>query len=610
MNRITIKHFLFIFLIISTALLQAQDVSVTVNCPRVVRVGEPFQLDVEVNARSSQPEFPEMDAFKVVRSMGTQQGSQFYMSGGKMVASVSTTFSYAVQPDREGTQEIGPIEVTVDRKTYRSAPVTVQVVAGNASAQPQQSGGADETDARPDQSQVQADNREVFLEVLTDRKQVYQGEYLNASVKFFSRINVASINKESFPTFDGFFKQEIETPPLRSLDQETVNGVPHLTGVLRKYVLFPQKSGTLTINPCKVEAGINQRVQSRSRSIFDDFFGGGVQTVPREATSRPVTITVLPLPDGKPASFSGGVGQMKFDAVIDKTEVKANDPVTMKITVSGNGNMKFVDAPRINFPPDFEVYDPKINTSLNATTTAGSKTFEYLIIPRHGGAYKIPAIEFSYFDPQARQYRTLRSDEYTLAVERGEEQSGQTVVSGVTREDVKYLGKDIRYLKTDRAKLRQAGENFFGTWKFRLWYLIPLAAFSLTVYLRRNYIRKYAGAARVKNRKASRYAAKRLKQARGFMDRNQKELFYEELSRALWGYLSDRLNIPVAGLSKDNARAVMEQHQVDTALADEFTGVIDDCEFARYAPSAAGSDMNALYIRTVEVINKMQKAIQ
>jgi hypothetical protein len=383
-----------------------------------------------------------------------------------------------------------------------------------------------------------------------------------------------------------------------------------LTGVLRKYVLFPQKSGTLTINPCKVEAGINQRVQSRSRSIFDDVFGGGIQTIPREVTSRPVNITVLPLPEGKPASFSGGVGQMKFDATIDKTEVKANGPVTLKVTVSGNGNMKFVDAPRINFPPDFEVYDPKVSTSLNTTTTAGSKTFEYLIIPRHGGTYKIPTIEFSYFDPQDRQYKTLRSNEYTLTVERGEEQPGQTVVSGVTREDVKYLGKDIRYLKTDKAKLRHTGENFFGTWKFWLWYLVPLVAFTIIVYLRRNYIRKYADVALVKNRKANRYAAKRLKQARGFMDKGQKEPFYEELSRALWGYLSDKLNIPVAELSKDNVKAAMEQQQVDAALADEFTGVIDDCEFARYAPSAAGSDMNALYNRAVEVIDKMQKAVQ
>ncbi len=605
------RYFLSIFFIISATLLQAQNVSVTVDCPRVVRVGEPFQMAVQVNADAANIKLPEMSAFKVLRSLGRSQSSSVSIINGKVSQSTEVAFNYIVQANQEGTQEIGPVEVTVDKKTYQSTPVTVQVVAGNASTQPQQQGsGTDGTDSQPDNSQVQSDNREVFLEVLTDRKQVYQGEYINASIKFFSRVNVASITNESFPTFDGFFKQEIETPPLRQLDQETVNGVPHLTGVLRKYVLFPQKSGTLTINPCKVEAGINQRVQSRSRSIFDDFFGGGVQTVPREATSRPVTITVLPLPEGKPASFSGGVGQMKFDATIDKTEVKANDPVTLKVTVSGNGNMKFVDAPRINFPPDFEVYDPKINTSLNATSTAGSKTFEYLIIPRHGGTYKIPAIEFSYFDPQAKQYRTLRSNEYTLTVERGEEQPGQTVVSGVTREDVKYLGKDIRYLKTDKVKLRHMGENFFGTWKFWLWYLIPLIAFTIIVYLRRNYIRKYANVALVKNKKANRYAAKRLKQARGFMDKNQKEQFYEELSRALWGYLSDKLNIPVAELSKDNVKAAMEQHQVDAALAGEFTGVIDDCEFARYAPSAVGSDMNTLYSLAVEVIDKMQKAVQ
>jgi hypothetical protein len=335
-------------------------------------------------------------------------------------------------------------------------------------------------------------------------------------------------------------------------------------------------------------------------------FGGGVQTIPREISSRPVTITVLPLPAGKPASFTGGVGQMKFEAVVDKTELKANDPITLKITVSGSGNLKFVDAPRINFPPDFEVYDPKVNPSLNATATAGSKTFEYLIIPRHGGTYKIPAIEFSYFDPQAKQYKTVRSNEYTLAVERSEEQPGQTVVTGVTREDVKYLGQDIRYLKTGKTKLRHAGENFFVTWKFWLWYLVPLTVFIVVVILRRKYIRKYANVALVKNRKAGRYAAKRIKQARVFMEKGQKEQFYEELSRALWGYLGDKMNIPVAELSRDNAKTAMEQHQIDAASADKFIAVIDDCEFARYAPSATGADMNTLYHRAEDVISSIK----
>ena len=604
-----LRYFLSIFIILSATLLHAQDVHVTIECPRVVKVGEPFQMAVKVNADANNPKLPEMTAFTILRSFGKSSSSSVSIINGKVSQSMEVTFNYIVQANQEGTQEIGPVEVTVDRKTYQSTPATVQVVAGNASTQPQQgSGGNVGAGAQSDNSQVQTDNREVFVELLTDRRQVYQGEYISATVKLFSTSSVATIGNVELPAFDGFFKQELETPPIRQLEQETVNGVPHLTGVLRRYVLFPQRSGTLTVSPCKMEVGINQRVQSRSRSLFDDIFGS-VQTIPREVTSRPVNITVLPLPEGKPASFSGGVGQMKFDAIIDKTEVKANDPVTLKVTVSGNGNMRFIDAPRINFPPDFEVYDPKISTQLNPSTTAGSKTFEYLIIPRHGGTYKIPAIEFSYFDPQAKQYKILKSNEYTISVERSEEQPGTTVVSGITREDVKFLGKDIRYIKAGKMNLRRVGENFLGTWKFWLWYLVPLVAFAAIVYLRRKYIRKYANVAFVKERKANRYAAKRFKKARKYMDSGQKEQFYEELSRALWGYLGDKLNIPVAELSKDNAKAVMEQRNVDVALTDEFTGVIDDCEFARYAPVAAGSDMNALYSRAVDVINKMQKVV-
>ncbi len=609
-NTSKMRYFLLIFFTLSVTFLQAQNVSVTVECPRIVRVGEPFQMDILVNANCSNPKLPDMQAFSIVRNLGKSQNSQVSIANGKITQSVEIAFSYVMQANREGTQEIGPVEVTVDNKTYQSAPVTVQVVSGNQSTQvPNNSSG---TEIQPDNSQVQADSREMFLEVLTDRKQIYQGEYITATLKFFSKIRISGFgDKFTLPTFDGFFKQEVETPPLRSLNTETIDGEAYATGVIRQYILFPQKSGTLTISPSTLEALIPQRVQTRSRSVFDDFWGGGIQNVPREVTSRPVNITVLPLPEeGKPASFTGGVGQMKLNASVDKTELKANDPVTLKVTISGTGNMRFVDAPRVNFPPDFEVYDPKINTNLNATITSGSKTFEYLVIPRHEGTYKIPAVEFGYFDPQAKQYKTLRSEEFTLNVSKGDDQPGSTVVSGITREDVKYLGQDVRYIKTGKMKLDRIGNIFFGTWKFWLWYLIPLCGFIVIVYFRRKYIRKYADVALVKNKKANRYAAKRLKQARSFMDKGQQEQFYEELSRALWGYLSDKLNIPVAELSKDNAKLVMEQHHVDPALADTFIGVIDDCEFARYAPSAAGSDVNVLYNRAVEVINTMQKVIQ
>jgi hypothetical protein len=544
--------------------------------------------------------------------MGTQQGFQSYMSGGKLVSSVSVTYSYAVQALQEGTQDFPPVEVTVDSKKYQSAAVPVQVVAGNAAAQPSQpQSQSSQTQPQTDNSQVQTDNREVFVSVLPSRNKIYQGEHITANLKLFAKVDIANINNLKFPSFDGFYKQELDTPPLRNLERETVNGEVYGTGVLRQFVLFPQKSGTLTISPCTMEVGVTKRVQSsRSRNIFDDFFGGTqIQTIPREIKSYPVNITVLPLPEGKPASFTNAVGQMKMETSMDKTEVKANEPITLKVVISGSGNIKFTDAPKINFPPDFEMWDPKVNTNLNATATAGSKTFEYVMVPRHGGNYKLPAIEFSYFDPQTKQYKSLHSEEYAITVEKGEEQAGSTVISGITREDVKFFGKDIRYIKQNIGALRQKGDHFFGTWAFRLWFIIPLLIFSAIVYFRRKYIRRYADAAFVKNRHANRYAVKRLKKARIFMNGGQQTLMYEELSRALWGYLSDKLNIPVADLSKDTGKEMMRQHKVNDALIDEFIGVIDDCEFARYAPSAGSTDMKTLYNRAVEVIDKMQKTI-
>ncbi|MDR3095362.1 MAG: BatD family protein [Bacteroidales bacterium] len=602
------KSLLSVLFIFFALTLHAEEVKVTVNCPRVVKVGEPFQLDVEINGKGSQPAFAEMTAFKVLRSMGTQQQVQTSMSGGKFVSSVIVVYSYAVQAMQEGTQDFPAVEVTVDKKKYQSSPVPVQVVAGNASAQAQaQQGGAT---AQPDNSQVQTDNREVFVSVIPSRSKMYQGEYITATLKLFSKVDISSINDVKFPTFDGFFKQDLDTPPLRSLERETVNGEVYGAGVLKQIILFPQKSGTLTISPCSMEIGIAQRVQTRSHSIFDGFFGGTqVQTVPREVKSYPVNITVLPLPEGKPASFSNAVGQLKLNVSVDKTEVKANDPITLKVVISGTGNIKFADAPKVNFPPDFEAFDPKVNTNLNTTATSGSKTFEYVIVPRHGGVYKLPAIEFSFFDPQAKQYKSLHSEEYTITVEKGEEQPGSTAISGITREDVKFIGKDVRYIKQNYDSLHKKGDYFFGTWKFLLWFIVPLLGFATIVYFRRKYIRKYSDLAFVKNKHANRYASKRLKKASTFMNSGQQTLMYEELSRALWGYLSDKLNIPVADLSKDAGKQTMQQNKVPESLIDEFIGVIDDCEFARYAPSSGNADMKTLYNRAVDVIDKMQRTI-
>ncbi|MDR0715000.1 MAG: BatD family protein [Bacteroidales bacterium] len=608
MKNIDKKYGLLGWLIFLSLCIYGQDVHVTVNCPRIVQAGEPFQLDVVINAKASQPEFPEMEAFNILYTMQLKQGSQTHLSGGKMVRSVSFTYSYAVEAVQEGTQEFPPVEVTVGKQKYSSSAVQIQVIAKGASSSSAQPPSG-EKPSLPDNSQIPTDHSEVFVSIIPSRTKLYQGEYITATLKLFSKVNISNLNSLKAPGFEGFYKQELEVPPLRNLVKETVNGETYGTGVLQQFVLFPQKSGTLTISPCSLEAGVVQRVQTNNRSIWDDIFGSATQTVAREIKSRPVNITVMPLPEGKPASFGNGVGQMKMNVAADKTTLKANDPVTLKIVISGTGNLKFVDAPRINFPPDFEVWEPKVNVNLNAATTTGSKTFEYVLVPRHDGNYKLPAAEFSYFDPQAGQYKTLRSEEIVITVEKGNEQFGADATGRVTREGVKLLGNDIRYIRQNSGKWRKAGEYFFGTAPFILWYVIPLLAFSIFVYARRKYIRKYADAAFVKNKRANRYASRRLKQARLFLNGGKQARMYEELSKALWGYLSDKLNIPVADLSKETGKQMLRQRQVNETLINEFIDVIDDCEFARYAPPEENADMKTLYDRAAEAINKMQKTI-
>jgi hypothetical protein len=599
------RRLLSLFFIFITAWLSAQDVSVTVDCPRVVVVGETFRLDVAVNAQSSQPKFSDMPTFKILRNMGTSQGFQSYMSGGKMVSSVSVTYSYAVQATAEGTHEIPPVEVTSDGKTYRSNPVQVQVVSTTAQAKQQTQQGAIPPQAESGE-QANTESRDLFASVLPDRTKLYQGEYLNATLKIYSKLNLSSINNLKLSSFDGFYKQDVPTPQLHSLTRENINGEVYGTGVLGQFVLFPQKSGTLVISPATMEVGVTQQV--RSRSMFDDFWGGSVQVVPRQISTREVHITVLPLPEGKPASFINAVGQFKFTIAANKTEVKANDAVTLKLVISGTGNIKFADAPRINFPPDFETYDPKITVNLNEAATAGSKTYEFLIVPRHEGVYKLPAVAFSWFDPQEKRYKTISSDEIILNVDKGNDPA-DAVMSGVTQEDVKFLGQDVRYIKPV-VQLRRTGDLFFGSCRFLLWYALPTLLFVSIVYFRRKYIRKYADTAMMKNRRASRHAARRLKRARTCIAAGQPAQMYEELARALWGYLSDKLNIPPADLSKDNGKIAMQQHNVPESVADEFIAVINDCEYARYAPSAGSADMKTLYERAAEVIHKIELKIE
>lgn len=588
--------------------LVAQSVQVTAQAPGVVEVGEQFQIDFTVNAEPSNFIVPEIRDFRLLYGPSTSQSSSTQIINGKVSSSSAYTYSYVFQPTKPGKYLIGAAEATVGGKKYKSNPINIEVVGGGASKQSQQSGQPASNQSSTQTEQV-SEGGNVFVRVIVDKKNVYQGEYLTATIKIYSKYSISAVGNADLADA-GFFKQEVAIPQPH-MERENVNGQIYGTAVLKKYILIPQRSGTLTIQPINLECNVQQPVQSRSRGIFDDFFGPSVQNVPMKLKSKPITVNVKALPGGAPSSFNGAVGKFTFDAKVDKKALKTNDAVTLKVTVNGTGNIKLVDAPKVNFPTDFDSYDPKIalNTSDANGGVTGSKTFEYLLIPRNPGTFKIAPLVFSYFDPTSNQYKTLSSSEFTFNVEKGSDNQSSSMITSQSKEDVKFIGKDIRFIKTNNFKLLKVSDYFFGSGLFYAIYIIVLLVFVGIIWFRRRTIKQNANVAYVRNRRADKFASKRFKLAKTYLVANQKEQFYDELLKAIWGYLSDKANIPLSELSRDKALELLRNKGVEDDLVQKFTTLLDNCEFARYAPSVAGS-MQEDYNNAVDLITKLQQKMK
>lgn len=394
---------------------------------------------------------------------------------------------------------------------------------------------------------------------------------------------------------------------------EHYNGRNYYVVVLKQTFLYPQRSGKITIGKGTFDAVVQIPTQQKVRSIFDDFFDA-YQNVNKELISPAVTIDVKPLPSGKPASFSGAVGSFTMSASINSDRVKANEAITIKVKISGNGNLKLIKNPEVHFPNDFDVYDPKVENDIRTTAAgvSGTKTIEYMAIPRYAGDFEIPAISFSYFDPKAGTYKTLTSEAYRLHVEKGAEGEGTgPVVSNFSnKESVKYLGQDIRYLRIKDVHFVSKEDIFFGSFMYFMCYLVPALLFIVFFFIYRKQVKENANIALVRTKKANKIAVKRLKNAGRLMKENKKEEFYDEVLRALWGYLSDKLNIPQANLTKDNVETELISYGVDESLINEFMDILNTCEFARYAPSQASDAMDKLYELTVDAIGKMENTIK
>ncbi|MCX6326798.1 MAG: BatD family protein, partial [Bacteroidia bacterium] len=518
----------------------------------------------------------------------------------------SYSYVYYFQAVKEGKYVIAPATFTLKNKTYASDSMYIEVV-GNSSRKQNVSAEGNNT---ANESGVESSGGDIFVNLSLNRKEVYLGEHIVVTVKIYTRVNISGINEIKFPSFNGFLKSDLVTPPLTSLQQENINGTVYGTGVVQQFLLYPQITGEINIDPVQLSVLIQQK-SAQSDPFFGDFFTQ-YQTIPRAIASQSVKVNVKSLPGIQPDDFSGIVGKLDLKAVLNKDSVNVNDAVNFKIALSGSGNLKIAATPELKLSPDIEVYDPKISDDIKngLNGTSGQKSFEYLLIPRHYGDFTIPAITYSYFNTSSGKYEKLTTREFHFYARKGNEQNtGVTVYGGVSKKDIKYLGKDIRFIKSGSGRLTKSANIILSKRSFYSAYAFALFAFLVILFIRREHIRRNSDLSIVRNRKAGKVAVKRLGTASLCLKNEQIDKFYEEILKAIWGYLSDKLNIPVSDLTRNNAITCLTERGIDEDRIINLNEILDACEYSRFAPSASGTEASTIYEGASQFIKSVENSI-
>ena len=602
----------FTLLAVAFAYAKADEVTFTADAPSAVVMGQTFRLAYTVNTHDAKGfRVGNITDFDILSGPNQSSSSSTSIINGQRTSSKSLTFTCILRPKKEGTYTIPAATIVAGGKQMSSKELTVKVLPPDQKAQAQQSGSQGRT-TTSSQTSGQISNDDLFIVATVNKKKVYEQEAILLTYKIYTTVNLTNMTGK-MPDLKGFHTQEVEMPKGgREFELEHYKGRNYRTMVYSQYVLFPQQSGQLEIPSITFEGTVAQQV--RNYDPFEAFFNGGSSyvNVQKPIQTPKLTIDVSPLPSGKPASFGGAVGDFSISSSISTTELKENEAVTLKVIISGTGNMKLIKTPEVSFPADFEVYDPKVDNkfTLKAGGLSGNKVIEYLAIPRHNGNYTIPGVEFTYFDIKSGAYKTLKTPEYALNVAKGEG-SGAAVNTGyVSKEELRLLGQDIRYIDLKETKLSPKGVYLYGTMGYWLWYIVPLVGFVVILIVYRKQAAENANIAKTKNKKAGKVATRRLKVAKQKMAAKDKAGFYDEVLKAVWGYLSDKLIMPVSELSKENIAAELAARQVSEASIKECTALLGDCEFARYAPTLSGISVEKIYDRTAELMNKLENEIK
>lgn len=584
--------------------------TLTGSAPSQVAVGEQFRLAYKVNSQNVSDfragTIP--DAFEVLMGPSTSTESSFQMVNGHTSSSSSVTYTYIVVATKNGTFTIPPARVSVGGNQIQSNPLKIQVV-GHAQ------GGAhgSQRQQQSNEPQVRAagspiSSSDLFIKVSASKHRVHEQEPVLLTYKVYTLVGLTQLEGK-MPDLKGFHTQEIPLPQQKSFKIENVNGRPYRTVTWSQYVMFPQITGKLQVPDITFNGIVVQ--ENRNVDPFEAFFNGGSGyiEVKKQIKAPGITIQVDPLP-ARPANFSGGVGKFNISAQLNKTETKANDPVSLRVVVSGTGNLKLIKEPVVNIPKDFDRYDAKITdkTKLTVNGVEGSMIYDFLIVPRHQGKYEIPPIEYTYYDTSSNQYKTLRTQGFELDVAKG---SGSTSAENFTgQEDLKLLNKDIRYIKTGSVRQHAVDDFFFGSLAY--WAslgILVLVFVTLFIVFRQRAIEN-ANIGKKRAGKANKVATKRLKKASRLMKDNKPGEFYDEVLRALWGYVGDKLSMPVEQLSHDNISQRLQDRQVGDEAVGLFMSALDECEFERYAPGDPKGNMNKVYEKAMTAIEKIEEGMK
>ena len=594
------KRILVIFALILCVLGVKAEVSFTAQAPRQVIQGNKFDIKYVLrNAEGENFQEPEVSEFTKLYGPSVSTSYSHQWINGKSSSSSSQEYTLLYRATTAGTFTIPAASIDVDGKRYTSKTLTIEVLPQDKSA----NGGTQSQGVRIDDIDTQSASKplsakDLFVRIEMSKQKVYEQEAVVCTIKLYTKYQISQFMPTQQPSFDGFLIEELPLSP--SLNNvEHYNGENYMVAELKKCILFPQKSGKLTIS-----SG-NYDVTAIQYDVVRSLFGQIRQPVETkvQVKSNSATVNILPLPEPKPASFTGAVGQFTVSTEVTPNKFKTYEAAIYSYTVSGTGNIKYLNAPEINFPSQFDVYDPQsiVDAKPSGSTVKGKTKFEYTFIPQYVGDYEIPASEFTYFDPKTSKYETIIIPAKNISVAKG-----VSTAAHVVGKDIELKNQDILHIKTGDLNLKSNHDFYLNSFLYWLLYILPLIIFTFLMWYNRKTIKERSNIQLMKNKRANKVAQKRLKQAKEYLKTNDSNKFYAEILKALWGYLSDKLSISVSELNKENITIELAKYGVGDDVIADVMKLLDKCEFAQYAPELSGSNLEDIYGETSDLMDKLE----